>query len=61
MLAALFRHHPGEGAAMLLPRVRMWSLLEAVAWTLGRYSDQQLDEAEEGLEQIARERGVFEG
>jgi aminoglycoside phosphotransferase (APT) family kinase protein len=61
MLASVFRHYPGEDAETLLPRVRMWSVLEAVAWTLARYADQQLDEAEEGLEQVARELDALEG
>lgn len=57
LLAAVLRGYPREDAVALLPRIRAWYLLEAVAWTVERAERGETDDVEEGAAEIAAELG----
>jgi hypothetical protein len=48
-------HYQREEASSLLPRVRLWYLFEAVAWTIQMCATGREAEIAEGLSEIVRE------
>lgn len=55
LLAAVLRHYRREAAATLLPRIRIWYLLELVAWTVERVAGGDAAESREGASGIVAE------
>jgi aminoglycoside 2''-phosphotransferase len=55
MLEVVITHYQREEASSLLPRVRLWYLFEAVAWTIQMCATGREAEIAEGLSEIVRE------
>jgi aminoglycoside 2''-phosphotransferase len=55
MLAAVLSAYGREEASVLLPRVRLWYLLEAVSWTIRMHVGAEEAAIREGLHEIRRE------
>jgi aminoglycoside 2''-phosphotransferase len=57
ILVSVLAHYPREPAATILPRIRLWYLLEAAAWTIRMHEARNEAEWREGLGLIRRELG----